>query len=344
MPMWNDLDRALEGSGLVVKIGYSNWKGYGHGTPGPVEGVACHHTAGPKTGDTPSLSTCVYGRSDLPGPLCNLYLSRSGEVYLVAAGIAYHAGNTRQGWQDNNSAIGIEAEATGVDPWPTNQYNAYAKLCAALRNYYRLPLDHVVGHKEICDPPGRKIDPNFDMNAFRTAVAEGGGPVAPAAALDFPDDEENRMLFLFTTVMTNPGKPGVPAVPAVPPDPGDPEADPPIPPTEGTSGSPAVPAVPPSYRYDLRGQRTCEAGGGSNIAQSAWVSVSTAWGGVNVSIAALNGKGGVTWLFGSAGKPLRIDNNKQIPFSLPAGSRAVTVEGTRDNEGTVIAADVYNLR
>ena len=72
MPMWNDMDRAFQGSGLTVKVGYGNWKGYGHGTPGPVEGVACHHTAGPPTGDTPSLNTVIYGRSDLPGPLCNL--------------------------------------------------------------------------------------------------------------------------------------------------------------------------------------------------------------------------------------------------------------------------------
>ena len=343
MPMWTDLDRALEGSGLVVKIGYNNWKGYGHGTPGPVEGVDCHHTAGPPTGDTPSLNTVIYGRSDLPGPLCNLYLSRSGQVYLVAAGIAYHAGDTLQSWQDNNSAIGIEAEATGVDPWPKGQYDAYARLCACLASYYRLSVSRVVGHKEICNPPGRKIDPNFDMNAFRTAVGKGGD-VPAAAAKDFPDDEENRMLFLFTTVTTNPGKPGVPAIPAVPPDPGDPDADPPVPPTDGSPGSPAVPAVPATYRYDLRGQRTCEAGGGSNIAQAAWACVSSAWGGCNISIAALNGKGGVTWVFGQAGKPARLDNNRQIPFPMPTGTRAVTVEGTRDNDGTVIACDVYNLR
>ena len=51
MPMWSDMDRAFQGSGLTVKVGVSNWKSYGHGTPGPVEAVACHHTAGPPTGD-----------------------------------------------------------------------------------------------------------------------------------------------------------------------------------------------------------------------------------------------------------------------------------------------------
>jgi len=343
MPMWNDLDRALQGSGLTVKIGYSNWKNYGHGTPGRAEGVTCHHTAGPPTGDTPSLNTVVYGRSDLPGPLCNLYLSRSGEVYLVAAGIGYHAGNTVVSWGDNNSGIGIEAEATGVDPWPQGQYDAYARLCASLAAYYGIPLDHVAGHKEVCDPPGRKIDPNFDMTKFRETVRAGGG-VPAQAARDFPDDEENRMLILFTTVVTDPGHPAIPETPEVPPDPGDPDADPPIPPTDGSPAVPGKPAVPPTYRFDLRGQRTCEAGGGSNIAQAAWACLSSAWGGCNVYLAAGDGKGRTWNLLGSPGKPARVNNNAQIPFPLPAGARLVTIEGQRDTDGTVIACDVYNLR
>jgi hypothetical protein len=242
----------------------------------------------------------VYGRSDLPGPLCNLYLSRSGEVYLVAAGIGYHAGNTLQPWQDNNSAIGIEAEATGVDPWPPASYDAYTKLCSALFNYYRLPVNHVVGHKEICDPPGRKIDPNFDMNAFRTTVSKGGGGV-PAAPLDFPDDEENQMLFKF----------------------GTPAAD---------------------GKTKFTGQRTCEAGGGSNVAKAAWISFSSAWGGCNVAIAALDGKGKVTWVFGNATTKPYVKNNTNVPLQMPEGSRIVTVEGIADTGGTIPACDVYNLR
>jgi hypothetical protein len=300
--MWTDLDQAVAGYGGPVKIGYGGWRNYGHGTPGPVEGVVCHHTAGPASGDTPSLNVVVYGRSDLPGPLCNLYLSRSGEVYLVAAGISYHAGETQQSWQDNNSAIGIEAEATGVDGWPEDQYHAYARLCSSLAIWYGLPVSHVMGHKEVCYPAGRKIDPNFDMNAFRQAVATGGGSAPGPSA--FPDDEENQMLILFDDVKL--------------------EGD--------------------RWEYRLRGQRTCEAGGGSNIAKSAWACLSTAWGDAWISLAALNGRGGVTWLFGSQGKPAFIKNNSQIPFPLPDGSRVVTIEGTRQTPDTVVACDVYNLR
>jgi len=316
MPLWNDLDRAFQGSGLTV-IEYEGWRNRGHGTPGPVEGVACHHTAGPPTGNTPSLNTVVYGRSDLPGPLCNLYLSRNGEVYIIASGIAYHAGDTLQGWQDNNSAVGIEAEATGVDAWPKGQYDAYARMCACLASYYRLPLDRVVGHKEICDPPGRKIDPNFSMPDFRTAVKSGGNVPSQAAA-DFPDDEENQMFIMLDNVDVTPP----------PPDPDD---------------TPHVEhhAV---YEYRFHGQRTCEAGGGSNIAKSAWACFSVAWGGCQVYIAAGDGKGRMWNLLGAPGKLAGVKNNSQIPFPLPEGARFVSVEGLRDGPGTIVACDVYNLR
>ena len=317
MPLWTDLPNAFRGSGLSV-IEYQGWQSRGHGTPGPLEGVVCHHTAGPPTGDTPSLNTVVYGRSDLPGPLCNLYLSRSGVVYIIASGIGYHAGNTVVGWGDNNSGCGIEAEATGVDPWPKQQYDAYSRMCACLASYYRLPIDHVAGHKEVCDPPGRKIDPNFDMNAFRTTVKSGGAAPQKKYILG---EQENEMLIFFDNVMTDPGSPA----------------------TEDPHVEHHAPAVPPTYEYRFHGQRTCEAGGGSNIASSAWACFSSAWGGCNVSIAALDGKGGVKWIFGQAGKPSRVDNNKQIPFPLPSGTRVVTIEGTRDNIGTIPACDVYNL-
>ncbi len=140
------------------------------------------------------------------------------------------------------------------------------------------------------------------------------------------------MLIFFDTITTDPGKPFVPA------NPGDPDAEPPVPPT------PEVPAVPAKYRYDFHGQRTCEAGGGSNIAQSAWACFSTAWGGCQVYIAANDGKGKTWNLLGAPGKPAGVKNNSQIPFPLPAGARIVTIEGNRDSPGTVVACDVYNLR
>lgn len=180
-PTWLlDLVTAVRKSGLAV-VEVEGWQTRGHG---PMEGlpfcVICHHTAGPATGEFPSKNVVVNGRPDLDGPLSNLGLGRSGTVYVIAAGLAYHAGPTFEFWQSNGWSIGIEAEATGKDPWPSVQVNAYARLCRALCDHYSLSYDCVLGHKEVAKPLGRKIDPNFDMTAFRSAVANVGAKPAPS--------------------------------------------------------------------------------------------------------------------------------------------------------------------
>ncbi len=162
----------LRAAGLAVKE-QPGWKERGHGDMKDVRAVLCHHTAGPKSGNMPSLQICVVGNNDLPGPRCNLCLGRDGTYYVVAAGKGYHAG--KGSWRDitdsgNSYFIGIEAEATGVDTWPAAQMEAYARGCAALVKHFGLTAEEVIGHKEYA--PKRKIDPNFDMDDFRKQVAE----------------------------------------------------------------------------------------------------------------------------------------------------------------------------
>lgn len=169
--MLTNLASVVRTSGLTVEE-IAGWRTRGHGQMTAVQSIACHHTAGPKTGNFPSLKTVRDGRPDLDGPLAQLGLGRDGTVYVIAAGVCWHAGAVLATYMDNWHAIGIEAEATGVDPWPAVQYRAYAKLCAALRRGYGVPNDFVLGHKEICKPKGRKTDPNFDMDDFRVAVAK----------------------------------------------------------------------------------------------------------------------------------------------------------------------------
>lgn len=173
-----DLADACRKSGLPV-VECAGWKTRGHAAFTAVNTVMAHHTAGPRTGEAPSLNVVTNGRPGLAGPLSQIVLGRSGTVYVVAAGVAWHAGNTRTAAEGNYRAIGIEAEATGVDAWPAAQYEAYVRLCRALIDHYGLSPANVVGHKEAAVPRGRKIDPNFDMNAFRTAVGRAGSAPAP---------------------------------------------------------------------------------------------------------------------------------------------------------------------
>lgn len=186
MAYWTDLAAAVHRSGLPV-VEVSGWQSRGHGgvasTPA---GVVCHWTATPDTvrpdESFPSLGVVRDGRSDLPGPLANLGLGRDGTVYVIAAGLAYHAG---AGYYDgigsngNYNTIGIEAEEGGDGDWTPAMLDAYPRLCAALVDHYGIPVSRVIGHHEWA--PGRKVDISSwpgGMAAFRsnvTQIVNGGG-------------------------------------------------------------------------------------------------------------------------------------------------------------------------
>ncbi len=163
----------LQNAGLKVAR-VQGWESRGRGDVGDVVGVICHHTAGPRTENMPSLRTLIDGRSDLPGPLAQLGLGRDGTYYVIAAGRCSHAGEgTWRGFSGNSRFIGIEAENTGKadDPWPAVQIDAYQRGVAAVLQRIGRTSEFCAGHKEYALPPGRKPDPTFDMDAFRRAVA-----------------------------------------------------------------------------------------------------------------------------------------------------------------------------
>jgi hypothetical protein len=137
------------------------------------QGVVAHHTGGPLTNnDSAYADFLIRGRSDLPGPLSQLYLDRQGRFWVLAAGKANHAG--RGGWRGlvgNSSVVGIEAMHTGSASlaWPDEQFQAYQRGVATILKKIGKNSDWVCGHKEWA--PSRKVDPaNMDMNVFRTKV------------------------------------------------------------------------------------------------------------------------------------------------------------------------------
>ncbi|GAB3372598.1 N-acetylmuramoyl-L-alanine amidase [Amycolatopsis echigonensis] len=168
--MLTNLAAVARSAGLRV-VEQPGWRTRGHGQMAGVRAIVCHHTAGARTGNTPSLGVVQNGRPDLSGPLAHYLLARDGTVHVVAAGLCWHAGAVRNPSWGNAYSVGIEAEATGTDAWPEAQLNAYERLCKALCAAFGLPVSAVLGHKEVCAPHGRKTDPNFDMGAFRARVA-----------------------------------------------------------------------------------------------------------------------------------------------------------------------------
>lgn len=188
--MLTNLAGILRSAGLRVQE-QPGWQTRGHGGFKGVRGVLWHHTAGPKSGNYPSLNIVQNGRPGLEGPLANLGLARDGTWIVIAAGVAWHAGTGSYAGipanEGNYYLIGVEAENTGTgEPWSAAQLDAYRRGTAALLKAYGLRFDRCIGHKEWA--PGRKIDPyGLDMNAERQHVAnymKTGGVVSSPGGIE----------------------------------------------------------------------------------------------------------------------------------------------------------------
>ena len=145
----------LRRAGLKV-VEVAGWKDRGNSTFDP-DGSVDHHTAGARNGNVPSLAVCIYGRPDVPGPLCHVLIGRDNTCYVIAAGRANHAGTG--GWSGisgNRNVYGIERENVGTtaEPWTAKQTEIAARAHAALIGR-RNPL-LVCEHKEWA--PNRKVD------------------------------------------------------------------------------------------------------------------------------------------------------------------------------------------
>lgn len=192
-----NLPALLRVEGLRV-VEHDGWQTRGRpGSFTPV-GVLCHHTATRATSsDAAVVRLLIGGRSDLPGPLCQIGLARDGTVHLIAAGRANHAGSAKSSGtvaagDGNTLYIGIEAFNDGVgEKWPAAQYDAYVTLAAALcKHVTGNSAQTVRGHKETSVTG--KVDPLFDMEDFRARVhAELTTAPVPTPA---PSEEDDMAL------------------------------------------------------------------------------------------------------------------------------------------------------
>lgn len=193
MPRDTGIADRLRAKGLKV-VEVNGWQGRGSETFNP-QGSVDHHTAGPRTGNAPSLNVCINGRTGLPGPLCNVLIGRDNTCYVIAAGRANHAG--LGGWKGlvgNSSVFGIERENVGdaTEPWTLQQYDVAAKAHAALISAHGGRWDLVCEHKEWA--PRRKIDAfGVDGNKMRELVKDRLAPAPPPPPS--PSDAEKAAAF-----------------------------------------------------------------------------------------------------------------------------------------------------
>ncbi len=102
----------------------------------------------------------------------HLLIERDGAVvqFVDFDRRAWHAGASLFDGRDNcnDFSIGIELEGTDTQPYTDLQYEALAKVTAALQQAYpALTAERITGHSDIA--PGRKTDPGpaFDWPRYR---------------------------------------------------------------------------------------------------------------------------------------------------------------------------------
>jgi hypothetical protein len=183
----------LRRAGLAV-VEVDGWQTRGSDSFSPRGGVD-HHTAGSNNGNAPSLNVCTHGRSDLPGPLCNVLQGFDGTCYVIASGKANHAGDgSWKGLSGNSSVYGFERENDGHSAPRPGQHESAARAWAAILNggpAGNIGAEMVCGHREWA--PGRKPDfHDLDYGWFRNQINHGGTPGAPPASVT----EEMRMFAL----------------------------------------------------------------------------------------------------------------------------------------------------
>lgn len=175
-------------------------------------GLVLHHTAGSgHNQDYPSLGLVRDGDAKLAGPLAQFGIGRhTGTVFVIAAGIANHAGpGSFNGLVGNSSVWGIEAENDGVgEPWSDAILRSYVTLAGALARHTPFSADRVCAHREwnanAPDPEDRgKIDPTgLDIDRFRNnvvAFVERDVPDIDVRLGDgLAEDERNALLFTGT--------------------------------------------------------------------------------------------------------------------------------------------------
>ena len=189
----SNLPRLLADAGLTV-VQVDGWRTrHRPGSFTPV-GVLNHHTGASAAGWT-SAKELEYarwmfltGRRDLPAPLCQIALGRSGVVYIGAAGRANHAGTARASGSvaagDGNALyIGVEWMLSGTEKIPAEMMEAAVTLNAVLtekvtKTSVRTISCHyqtsVTGKWDIGDPDGIPFKGHsvLDVEKFRAAVAK----------------------------------------------------------------------------------------------------------------------------------------------------------------------------
>lgn len=206
---------------------YTGWetRGYGPGSISDPQGIIVHHTGSDAQSDSYLHFLAIDGRPpDVPAPLCNWSTDMDGDLWLIAAEKANHAGmgssatlakikggSTGYDWRDveirpgpddingNTKYYGNEVRFDGGQPMTAAQWKTVILSCAAVCDFHNWGAWRVIGHRE---HTSRKPDPGHTLmymirRDVAAALAAGPG--------NWPVQEEDVMATLaeVSTAMLN---------------------------------------------------------------------------------------------------------------------------------------------
>jgi N-acetylmuramoyl-L-alanine amidase len=139
-----------------------------------IDTIVLHHTASNNgAGDLAHL------RDPKAEVSAHYMVDRDGKIYQLVndSKRAWHAGKAELHGVPtdvNGRSIGIEIvnAGDGKTPFTEAQYKSLTQLVGYLKQEYKVPMNNIVGHKDVAVPKGRKTDPasNFDWKRLRNGI------------------------------------------------------------------------------------------------------------------------------------------------------------------------------
>lgn len=161
------------------------WESRGNGMTSNYGGLLVHHTAGSRNVNIDQI--LIDGRWDLPGPLCNFCIMYDGDLGVISANPANHAGASG-GWDTapfaksslfNRDIIGCEVQYPGTEPMAAVQYESAKRLSVATlkvlnkaRQWQWVKFHQGTSIEGKWDP-GYQVNPTrtYDISKFRADCA-----------------------------------------------------------------------------------------------------------------------------------------------------------------------------
>lgn len=184
------------------------WQTRGNGQSSNYGGILIHHTAGGNNVNIDQI--LITGRWDLPGPLCNFCIMYDGDVGVIAAHPANHAGASG-GWDTaplprtglfNREIVGVEIQYKGTEPMAQVQYEAAKRLSIATLKvlgragqYDRIKFHQGTSIEGKWDPGYHPSGKTYDIAKFRNDC-KNMGQIESESGGDWLD---NKLQFMGTT-------------------------------------------------------------------------------------------------------------------------------------------------